>query len=116
MVSFSLIFPEVASNTKQSDVSSAKNPPYYNISEQNLQEKTVSDGAQLSSEGYSYVTEILPLPLSHPKHSNIQKKSDHHYSNQVENTGHQHNRIRRTQRRITHNEKRYHSGKNFSHS
>lgn len=60
-------------------------------------------GIQLSSEGYSYVTEVPSLPSSHHRHH----KSSHHHSG----SGSNQNRTRRTQRRITHNEKRYHSGR-----
>lgn len=102
-------------------------PPYYNIKTPQPQNpKTVKDGALVSSEGYSYVTEVPSLPSSHQRHSNASKKSEgsHHSmgsggggggsgSGHIERSesSHQHSRQRRTQRKITHNEKRYHSGK-----
>lgn len=76
-------------------------PPYYNLKDpQKMQQ---GGGVQLSSEGYSYVTEVPSLPSSHHRHH---KSSSHHHSG----SGSNQNRTRRTQRRITHNEKRYHSG------
>lgn len=111
-------------------------PPYYNIKTPQPQNpKTVKDGALVSSEGYSYVTEVPSLPSSHQRHSNASKKSDGSHHSMREGGGssggggggggsgsghiersessHQHSRQRRTQRKITHNEKRYHSGKLF---
>ncbi|XP_039963154.1 disco-interacting protein 2 isoform X1 [Bactrocera tryoni] len=99
-------------------------PPYYNIkTPQSQNQKTVKDGALVSSEGYSYVTEVPSLPSSHQRHSNASKKSEgsHHSmgssggggigSGHIERSesSHLHSRQRRTQRKITHNEKRYHS-------
>lgn len=88
-------------------------PPYYNLKETNLENnKVVRDGALISNEGYSYVSEVPSLPSSHQRHSNISKKSD--YCQPEENEaehGYENSRVRRTHRKITHNEKRYHSGK-----
>lgn len=131
-------------------------PPYYNIKESNNSNSNVNnDGVIVSSEGYSYVTEVPSLPSSQQRHS---KKSDFHqpssaisissstpqseggvpgyenmrpqggavgdpgYQNTREpNTFQNHaphpptnssqSRQRRTQRKVTHNEKRYHSGR-----
>ncbi|TDG53237.1 hypothetical protein AWZ03_000052 [Drosophila navojoa] len=146
------------------DVEKAKNlppPPYYNIKDSNNSNNSNnsnvnSDGVIISSEGYSYVTEVPSLPSSQQRHS---KKSDFHqpssaissssssatpqgggggapgyenmrpqggavgdpgYQNTREpNTFQNHgghpssnssqHRQRRTQRKVTHNEKRYHS-------
>ncbi|KAL5290225.1 DIP2 family protein [Megaselia abdita] len=78
-------------------------PPYYNLKDpQLIQQMQQGGGVQLSSEGYSYVTEVPSLPSSHHRHH---KSSSHHHSG----SGSNQNRTRRTQRRITHNEKRYHS-------
>uniref|UniRef100_T1GIU0 AMP-dependent synthetase/ligase domain-containing protein n=1 Tax=Megaselia scalaris TaxID=36166 RepID=T1GIU0_MEGSC len=80
-------------------------PPYYNLKDpQMVQQMQQGGGIQLSSEGYSYVTEVPSLPSSHHRHH---KSSSHHHSG----SGSNQNRTRRTQRRITHNEKRYHSGR-----
>lgn len=160
------------------DVEKAKNlppPPYYNIKDtnnsnnsnnggNNSNSNVNNDGVIVSSEGYSYVTEVPSLPSSQQRHS---KKSDfqpssgatpqggsgrgggggggggndggvgapgyenmrpqggavgdpgyqntrepsafqNHSSHQSSNSS-QH-RQRRTQRKVTHNEKRYHSG------
>lgn len=69
----------------------------------------------MSADGYSYVTEVPSLQISHhhssSQHSSsqAQKSSSHGGSKQHQMPPHQ-NRTRRTQRRVTHNEKRYHSG------
>lgn len=139
-------------------------PPYYNIKDTNNSNNSNnsnvnSDGVIISSEGYSYVTEVPSLPSSQQRHS---KKSDFHqpssaisissssatpqggsgapgyenmrpqggavgdpgYQNTREpNTFQNHgahppsnssqHRQRRTQRKVTHNEKRYHSGRSI---
>lgn len=88
-------------------------PPYYNLRDSSLDNnKTVRDGAILSSEGYSYVSEVPSLASSQAKHSNLSKKTDYYQpvDNQLE-PGYENSRVRRTHRKITHNEKRYHSGK-----
>ncbi|XP_055854104.1 disco-interacting protein 2 isoform X6 [Episyrphus balteatus] len=117
-------------------------PPYYNLKDQHLQQQTGNGGSgnggvQISSEGYSYVTEVPSLPSSHHRHSSSHHKSSssHHHSGSGGGGGggnnggsresggggggggssggggggHHQNRTRRTQRRVTHNEKRYHS-------
>ncbi|XP_037935929.1 disco-interacting protein 2 isoform X2 [Teleopsis dalmanni] len=110
-----LLQPFLTKTNEGADPKDDKNnksiPPYYNIKETNAQNiKTVKDGALVSSEGYSYVTEVPSLPSSHQRHSNAAKKSDyHHPSGSQGEPVHQHSRQRRTQRKITHNEKRYHS-------
>ncbi|XP_054731793.1 disco-interacting protein 2 isoform X1 [Anastrepha obliqua] len=129
-----LIPTSEGNDSKDLDKGDKQMPPYYNIKPpQPPNLKTVKDGALVSSEGYSYVTEVPSLPSSHQRHSNASKKSDgsHHSmsgggssgggggggsgnfsgSSHVERSesSHQHSRQRRTQRKITHNEKRYHS-------
>lgn len=86
-------------------------PPYYNIKETNLEKgKVVQDGALISNEGYSYVTEV-PSLLSQPKHSNVTKKPDYYQPDENEpEHGYENSRVRRTHRKVMHNEKRYHSG------
>lgn len=88
-------------------------PPYYNIRETSLENnKTVRDGALVSSEGYSYVSEVPSLSSSNQRHSNSTKRNDYYQpaDSQAE-PGYENSRVRRTHRKITHNEKRYHSGK-----
>lgn len=87
-------------------------PPYYNIKDTSLENKTVRDGALVSSEGYSYVSEVPSLPSSHQRHSNSSRKNEYYQpaDSQTE-PGYENSRVRRTHRKITHNEKRYHSGK-----
>lgn len=119
----------IGNDSKELDKCDKPMPPYYNIKtpQQPQNPKTVKDGALVSSEGYSYVTEVPSLPSSHQRHSNASKKSDgsHHSMSgggggggsgsgghiERSESSHQHSRQRRTQRKITHNEKRYHSGK-----
>ncbi|XP_058987473.1 disco-interacting protein 2 isoform X3 [Musca domestica] len=86
-------------------------PPYYNIRETSLENnKTVRDGALVSSEGYSYVSEVPSLSSSNQRHSNSTKRDDYYQpaDSQAE-PGYENSRVRRTHRKITHNEKRYHS-------
>lgn len=106
-------------------------PGYYNLQQNKDQPQQPGTGGngvggggggvQLSSEGYSYVTDVPSLP-SHHRHSSSHHKSSssssHHHQGGGSGggnsgnggPGHQ-NRVRRTQRRVTHNEKRYHSGR-----
>ncbi|KRF97799.1 uncharacterized protein Dwil_GK17656, isoform B [Drosophila willistoni] len=139
---------------KHEDVDKAKSnplPPYYNIKDVNNSNSIINtnvnnDGVIISSEGYSYVSEVPSLSSSQQRHS---KKSDFHnqqasapqsgvggyenmrpqggamgdpgYQNTREPSGFQNqsqaqatgnnsqHRQRRTQRKVTHNEKRYHS-------
>ncbi|XP_059217269.1 disco-interacting protein 2 isoform X2 [Stomoxys calcitrans] len=86
-------------------------PPYYNIRESSLENsKTARDGALVSSEGYSYVSEVPSLPSSHQRQSNSSKKNEYYQpaDSQME-PGYENSRVRRTHRKITHHEKRYHS-------
>ncbi|XP_036346287.1 disco-interacting protein 2-like [Rhagoletis pomonella] len=124
------LIPTTEGNDSKLDKCDKPIPPYYNIKtpQQPQNPKTVKDGALVSSEGYSYVTEVPSLPSSHQRHSNASKKSDHSVSGggsgggggggggsgsgghiERSESSHQHSRQRRTQRKITHNEKRYHS-------
>lgn len=64
----------------------------------------VVGGGIVNSEGYSYVNDVPSLQLHH-RHSSGQKSSSASHRDHP-----QPNRTRRTQRRVTHNEKRYHSG------
>ncbi|XP_030386379.1 disco-interacting protein 2 isoform X2 [Scaptodrosophila lebanonensis] len=140
------------------DVDKSKNmppPPYYNIKDTNNSNNSHgnnvgNDGVIISSEGYSYVTEVPSLPSSQQRHSkkssSFQQSSissaaapqsdaigapgyenmrpqggavgDPGYQNTREPSGFQNpppasnssqHRQRRTQRKVTHNEKRYHS-------
>ncbi|TMW48834.1 hypothetical protein DOY81_006083 [Sarcophaga bullata] len=84
---------------------------YYNLKETKVENnKIVCDVALISNEGYSYVTEVPSLPSSHQRHSNLSKKSEYYQpaDNDTE-PGYENSRVRRTHRKITHNEKRYHS-------
>lgn len=92
--------------------------PYYNLKEQHLNPIPMVENveSQLLSEGYSYVSEVPALSSSYrPSHKKI---AAHQYSG-IESIGgnssigevlNQYSRTRRCQRRVTHNEKRYHSG------
>ncbi|XP_073840161.1 disco-interacting protein 2 isoform X2 [Musca autumnalis] len=86
-------------------------PPYYNIKETGVENnKTVRDGALVSSEGYSYVSEVPSLPSSHQRHSNSSRKNEYYQpADSQPEPGYENSRVRRTHRKITHNEKRYHS-------
>ncbi|EDX07006.1 GD25718 [Drosophila simulans] len=133
-------------------VKSTPPPPYYNVKNANNSTNhgnINNDGVIVSSEGYSYVTEVPSLSSSQQRHS---KKIDFHqpaamslsstpqsgnagapgyenmrpqggavgdpgyqntrepsaFQNQQSTNNSQH-RQRRTQRKVTHNEKRYHS-------
>lgn len=57
----------------------------------------------MNSEGYSYVDEV-------PSLQSTQHRSQQQKSTSSSHRDQQQNRTRRTQRRVTHNEKRYHSG------
>ncbi|XP_016975857.1 disco-interacting protein 2 isoform X1 [Drosophila rhopaloa] len=138
--------------TEGDKVKSTPPPPYYNVKDANNSSShgnISSDGVIVSSEGYSYVTEVPSLSSSQQRHS---KKIDIHqsssvttsstphgghvgapgyenmrpqggavgdpgYQNTREPSGFQNqqsannsqHRQRRTQRKVTHNEKRYHS-------
>lgn len=84
-------------------------------------------GGVVNSEGYSYVDEVPSLRSSHQSshhhnHSNHNNKSssssnhrgssggDHRRDHHHHHHHNQQHRPRRTQRRVTHTEKRYHSG------
>ncbi|XP_055385630.1 disco-interacting protein 2 isoform X5 [Condylostylus longicornis] len=98
-------------------------PPYYNLKDhQGVGGGGGGNGGNtnnqppppppIQSEGYSYVyeTELPSLPSSQHRHSHHKSSSSHHGSGSGGGGGgHGQNRARRTQRRITHNEKRYHS-------
>ncbi|XP_017842176.1 disco-interacting protein 2 isoform X2 [Drosophila busckii] len=134
---------------ESNDVDKTKNlppPPYYNIKDANNSNAN-SDGVIISSEGYSYVTEVPSLSSSQqrqhskkseftpqqssavisaphgggaPGYENMRPQGgavgDPGYQNtrepssgfQNSSSSSQH-RQRRTQRKVTHNEKRYHS-------
>ena len=119
MLSVLLLFLICLAELEQDKNGRQNLPPYYNIKDTNSQNpKTAQDGGLVSSEGYSYVTEVPSLPSSHQRHSNSSSKKADYYNisaaNQASepssNSNNQHSRQRRTQRKITHNEKRYHSG------
>ncbi|ALC42967.1 DIP2 [Drosophila busckii] len=135
--------------SEANDVDKTKNlppPPYYNIKDANNSNAN-SDGVIISSEGYSYVTEVPSLSSSQqrqhskkseftpqqssavisaphgggaPGYENMRPQGgavgDPGYQNtrepssgfQNSSSSSQH-RQRRTQRKVTHNEKRYHS-------
>lgn len=59
----------------------------------------------MNSEGYSYVDEVPSLQPT--QHRSQQPKST---ASSAHRDAQQQNRARRAQRRVTHNEKRYHSG------
>lgn len=79
---------------------------YYNLQKQHSTGSSGGGngggGVVVNSEGYSYVNDVPSIPSSHHRHSG-QKSSSHREHGQQ-------SRARRTQRRVTHNEKRYHSG------
>jgi len=139
---------------KGEQLKSTPPPPYYNVKDTNNSNShgnINNDGVIVSSEGYSYVTEVPSLSSSQQRHS---KKIDFHQSSSVgtsstpqganagapgyenmrpqggavgdpgyqntrepsgfqnpQSTNNSQHRQRRTQRKVTHNEKRYHSGK-----
>ncbi|XP_046808733.1 disco-interacting protein 2 isoform X2 [Lucilia cuprina] len=100
--------------SKLSEVEETPNkasPPYYNIKDsQSENNKVVRDGALISNEGYSYVSEVPSLPSSNQRHSNLSTKTDYYQPDDNEpEHGYENSRVRRTHRKITHNEKRYHS-------
>lgn len=83
---------------------------YYNVQKQHST-SSGNGGSNnvVNSEGYSYVNDVPSLQSSHHRHStsSSQQKST---SSSSHRDYQQPNRTRRTQRRVTHNEKRYHSG------
>lgn len=81
---------------------------YYNLQKQPSTNSGNGGNNVVNSEGYSYVDEVPSLQSSHYQHtSSSQHKSTSSASHREYQ---QQNRTRRTQRRVTHNEKRYHSG------
>lgn len=77
---------------------------YYNLQkQQSTNSGGGNGGVVVNSEGYSYVNDV-PAIQSHHRHPGQKSSSSSHRDHQ------QQNRTRRTQRRVTHNEKRYHSG------
>lgn len=58
----------------------------------------------VNSEGYSYVDEVPSLQTTQHRQQQPKSTSSSHRDQQAQN------RARRAQRRVTHNEKRYHSG------
>uniref|UniRef100_A0A1B0G3J4 DMAP1-binding domain-containing protein n=1 Tax=Glossina morsitans morsitans TaxID=37546 RepID=A0A1B0G3J4_GLOMM len=100
-----------AASLTEDDKHNKANPPYYNIKEPGAQNiRIMKDGALVSSEGYSYVTEVPSLP--HQRHSSSSTKKSDYYQQPADDQsehGYENSRMRRTHRKITHNEKRYHS-------
>lgn len=109
---YNLLFQAKASSLTEDDKHNKANPPYYNIKEPGAQNiRIMKDGALVSSEGYSYVTEVPSLP--HQRHSSSSTKKSDYYQQPADDQsehGYENSRMRRTHRKITHNEKRYHSG------
>lgn len=87
-----------------------KTDGYYNLPNPHST-SSGNGGVITNSEGYSYVDDHHPsLQSQHHRHSSGQQKTSSS-SNRGSGVDHQQsNRTRRTQRRVTHNEKRYHSG------
>lgn len=87
------------------------NDGYYNLQKQHSTSSGNGGNSNnvVNSEGYSYVNDVPSLQSSHHRHStsSSQQKST---SSSSHRDYQQPNRTRRTQRRVTHNEKRYHSG------
>lgn len=91
-------------------------PAYYNLRDRGalpaLPTEIDGIGGITNSEGYSYVDDVPAVPLhqrlstssggGHGGHKSTSSSAHREHS--------QHNRTRRTQRRVTQNEKRYHSG------
>ncbi|XP_037031686.1 disco-interacting protein 2 isoform X13 [Bradysia coprophila] len=91
-----LLQPYIQKNAQQGD-------GYYNLQKQQSTNSAGGNGGVVvNSEGYSYVNDV-PSIQSHHRHSGQKSSSSSHREHQ------QQNRTRRTQRRVTHNEKRYHS-------
>lgn len=92
----------------------AGNDGYYNLQKQHSTNSGNGGSNNVAnSEGYSYVDDVPSLQSSHHRHStsSSQQKST---SSSSHRDYQQPNRTRRTQRRVTHNEKRYHSGLHFT--
>lgn len=86
---------------------------YYNLKKQHsVNSGNGAVGNVVNSEGYSYVDEVPSLQSSHHRHSS--SSSQQKTSSSSHRDYQQQNRTRRTQRRITHNEKRYHSGQKIT--
>lgn len=87
---------------------------YYNLQKQHST-GSGNGGVIVNSEGYSYVNDVPSLQSSHHRHSSSSGQQKSSSSSHRERDHQQQNRTRRTQRRVTHNEKRYHSGQNIGH-
>lgn len=85
---------------------------YYNLQPQSGGGSGCGAGNNVvNSEGYSYVDEVPSLQSTHRHSSSSQQ---HQKSTSASHRDYQQqNRTKRTQRRVTHNEKRYHSGINI---
>lgn len=98
------------------------NHSYYNLKNQHLVEDNLPpplpeiNGSEIcvTNDGYSYVDEIHTTTTKSSARSRQQQASAQKSSNSGSSSGlyhyYQNHRARRTQPRITHNEKRYHSG------
>lgn len=98
---------------------------YYNLQQKNIGASSGGGGGNNvvnSSEGYSYAysDEVPSLQSTQNRQQQPLQQPPQHQQHQQKSTSSSHrdqqqlNRARRTQRRVTHNEKRYHSGKRFT--
>lgn len=86
---------------------------YYNLQKNNGASSggggSGGGGNIVNSEGYSYVDEVPSLQST--QHRQQQQQSQQKSMSSSHRDQQAQNRARRAQRRVTHNEKRYHSGK-----
>ncbi|GAB0087700.1 Disco-interacting protein 2 [Sergentomyia squamirostris] len=106
-----LLQPYLAKNAQPGD-------GYYNLQQREKPPPPIpssgnsSKGGVVSADGYSYVDDVHSIQSGHHHHHHSSSSSHGHHrsSGGGSSSGHHYqNRQRRTQRRVTHNEKRYHS-------